>query len=393
MSILSMTDLDLAGKRVLIREDLNVPLEGTIITDDSRICRALPTIQAAIDSNAKVMLISHLGRPTAGTFDPKFSLAPVAQRLSQLLGQPVPIVRDWPDNNIKVTNGQVILFENVRFLRGEKANDPALAKKMAALCDIFVMDAFATAHRAHASTTGVSEYAPIACAGPLLLEELQNIHKVLHSPKPPVAAIVGGSKVSTKIQLLEHLLPKIDCLITGGGIANTLLKAEGVNIGTSLFEPNWVEASKDLLHKAKQNNVNIPLPIDVVVAHGMNEGIPQIKNINHITNDDMILDIGPATIKKYNEQLKRANTIIWNGPVGVFENEAFANGTRELALTIGSSKAYSIAGGGDTVAALNRFGIQGISYISTGGGAFLTMMQGEQLPAIAALEQRARQHV
>lgn len=393
MALLSMTDLNLTDKRVLIREDLNVPLQGDTITDESRIIRALPTIQAALDANAKVMIMSHLGRPTAGNFDPKYSLAPVAKRLSELLGQPVPVIRNWPGNNTEAASGQVVLFENVRFLRGEKSNDPTLAKEMAKLCDIFVMDAFATAHRAHASTAGVTEYAPIACAGPLLLEELASIKKAIGNPKSPVVAIVGGSKVSTKIQLLEQLLPKVDVLITGGGIANTLLKAQGHTIGKSLCEPNWLDASQELLKKAAKQHVTIPLPQDVVVSTDINEGVPQTKSIDQVGDDEMILDIGPNTISAYNKLLENAKTVIWNGPVGVFEVDAFANGTRELGLTIGSSTAYSLAGGGDTVAALNQFGIQGISYISTGGGAFLAMMQGEQLPAIAALEQKARQHV
>ncbi len=393
MTLLSMTDLDLTHKRVLIREDLNVPLENNVITDDTRIRRALPTIQAAIDANAKVMLMSHLGRPSAGNFDPKFSLAPVAKKLSELLGQPVPVIRDWPDSKIDVSDGQVVLFENVRFLRGEKSNDPALAKQMANLCDIYVMDAFATAHRAHASTVGIIEYAPTACAGPLLLDEVYNIQKALDDPKKTVAAIVGGSKVSTKISLLENLLPNVDYLIVGGGIANTLLAAEDINIGNSLYEKDWLEAGKDLLKKAQKHNVTLPLPVDAVVAHGLDEGIAQTKIIDNIADNDMILDIGPATIEKYQDLIEEAETIIWNGPVGVFEKEAFANGTREVALAIGCSEAFSLAGGGDTLAALSKFGIKGISYVSTGGGAFLAMAQGEQLPAITALAQRAKQHV
>ncbi len=390
-NFLTMSELDLANKRVLIREDLNVPMKDGKITNEERIERALPTIQQALKANARVMILSHLGRPEEGKFNAEFSLAPVATALSEKLKQKIPLISNWLDG-VDVKPGQAVLCENVRFNLGENDNDPELAKRMAKLCDIFVMDAFATAHRAQASTVGVAQYAPMVCAGPLLVEEVEALTKALQNPKRPLIAIVGGSKVSSKIQILESLLDKVDQLIVGGGIANTFLKAQGYKIGKSLYEPDWLETAKQFWQKAAKKNVSIPLPTDVIVA---NELSPQakasVKTLDQVADNECIFDVGPATANSYRNLMMQAGTIIWNGPVGVFEIDQFSQGTHALADAIAASSAYSLAGGGDTIAALDKFGVAAqISYISTGGGAFLEFMEGRVLPGIAILEQRAK---
>lgn len=384
-----MVDLDLTNQRVLIREDLNVPIKNGKILNQERILSALPTIEHAIKSKARVIILSHLGRPKEGDFDPELSLAPIALALSEQLKQKVELVADWLDG-VSVSPGQVVLCENVRFNLGENENDPALAKRMAALCDIFVMDAFATAHRAQASTYGVAEFAPIACAGPLLSAEIEALTLALQAPKRPLVAIVGGSKVSTKIQVLESLLDKVDQLIVGGGIANTFLKAEGYPIGRSLYEADWLTKAKQFWQKAKEKNVSIPLPVDVVVAKTLSaEAIAEVKSIKDVSDDDSIFDVGPKTAASYRDLLLHAKTIVWNGPVGVFEIEQFSHGTLALAKAIADSDAYSLAGGGDTIAALDQFSVADkISYVSTGGGAFLEFMEGRRLPGISILEKR-----
>ena len=386
-----MDDFNLSGKRVLIREDLNVPLKNGKITDDTRITAALPTIQQAIEENACVMIVSHLGRPKEGQFDEAFSLAPVGERLSELLGQEVTLVQNWL-NGIEVEPGQVVLCENIRFAIGEKSNDDSLARKMAALCDIFVNDAFATAHRAQASTYGIANYAPKVCAGPLLKTELDALGQALEKPASPMVAIVGGAKVSTKLEVLETLVDKVDQLIVGGGIANTFIKAAGFEVGNSLYEEDLVEIAIALIEKAKERGAEIPIPVDVVCAKEFSEDAEAtIKPVSEVATDDMILDLGPETVAALDEQLSSAGTIVWNGPLGVFEFDQFANGTAELAKAIAGSSAYSIAGGGDTLAAISKFGITDqVSYISTGGGAFLELLEGKELPAVAILEERAR---
>ena len=391
MDVIRMADLDLAGKRVLVREDLNVPVEDGKVASDARIRASLPTIRLALDKGAAVMLLSHLGRPTEGEFDPKYSLAPVAEHLSGLLGQPVRLERDWLDG-VEVAPGEVVLCENVRFNQGEKKDDEALARRMAALCDVFVMDAFGTAHRAQASTHGVARLAPVACAGPLLAAELEALGKALHAPARPLVAIVGGSKVSTKLTVLETLLDKVDQLIVGGGIANNFIAAAGHGVGKSLYEPDLLEDTRALVAKARERGAEIPLPEDVVVAQGLETHHEvALRPITEVRPEEMILDVGPATSRAYGEILARAGTIVWNGPVGVFEDERFAAGTRALAEAVAASEAFSIAGGGDTLAALDAFGLTGkISYVSTGGGAFLEFIEGRTLPAVAMLEQRAR---
>ncbi len=391
MKFLKMKDLDLKNKRVLIREDLNVPMDKGRITHDERIERALPTIRYAIEAGARIMVLSHLGRPTEGAYDPELSLAPVAEALSKALSQKVELWDHWLDSNDIPEPGQVVLCENVRFLSGEKSNDAVLAKRMAEKCDVFVMDAFATAHRKEASTYGVAEFAKIACAGPLLETEVEALTTAFTHPKRPLVAIVGGSKVSTKIQLLESLIQQVDQLIVGGGIANTLLAAAGFNIGQSLFEPDWVEPSKRLLKLAEERGVKIPLAVDVVVAREFSETSPaETKSIESISSEDRIFDIGPSTIQQYLPIIAEAGTIIWNGPVGIFEWEAFSEGTRALALAIAKSSAFSVAGGGDTLAALDKFKVhQDISYVSTGGGAFLEFIENGSLPAIDILVKRA----
>jgi len=391
VNYLRMETLDLAGKRVLIREDLNVPVSHGRVTSDARIRAALPTIRLALDKGAAVLLLSHLGRPVEGQYDPQFSLQPVAERLSELLGQPVRLQRDWL-GGVDVKIGEVVLCENVRFNPGEKKNDTALAASMARLCDVFVMDAFGTAHRAQASTEGVIREAPLACAGPLLSRELDALQKALQEPDRPMLAVVGGSKVSTKLSVLETLLDKVDELIVGGGIANTFIAASGYGVGKSLYEPELIHEAQRLIQKAHASGGSIPIPRDVVVARAFAaDARPLVRNVDEVGADEMILDIGPLTAIEYAEVIAGAGTIIWNGPVGVFEFPAFAAGTRALAEAIERSDAFSIAGGGDTLAAIDEFGVTDeISYISTGGGAFLEFVEGKALPAVVALEAVAR---
>lgn len=390
MTIIKMTDLDLKGKRVLIREDLNVPIADGVVTSDARIRAALPTIQHARDQGAKVMLMSHLGRPEEGVYAEEFSLAPVAERLTELLGVKVRLEKDWLDG-IELEDGEVVLCENVRFNKGEKKNDDALAKKMAALCDVFVMDAFGTAHRAEASTHGVARFAKVACAGPLLVSELEALERALEKPARPLVAIVAGSKVSTKLTVLEALLAKVDKLIVGGGIANTFLAATGVNVGKSLYEADMLDIARRLMEQARSRGAEIPLPTDVVVAREIAATAhADVRSIHDVGPAEMILDIGPDTAERFSAMLQTAGTIIWNGPVGVFEYDQFGEGTRAIANAIARSKAFSLAGGGDTLAAIEKYGVaDGISYISTGGGAFLEFVEGKTLPAVAVLEARA----
>jgi len=385
-----MTDLDLRDKRVLIREDLNVPVQNQQVTSDARIRASLPTIEAARRAEARVLVMSHLGRPDEGVYDPEFSLAPVAARLSELLGVKVRLVRDWL-GGAECGTGEVVLLENVRFNVGEKKNSDELARRMAALCDVYVMDAFATAHRAEASTHGVAKHAPIACAGPLLINELEALEKALGAPKRPLVAIVGGSKVSTKLTVLENLLGKVDRLIVGGGIANTFLAAAGHPIGKSLHEADMIGVARELLAQSRTSKVDIPLPTDVVVAKEFAPSAEaDVKAVGDVEATDMILDIGPDTADSFAGALKGAGTIVWNGPVGVFEFDQFGEGTRILAQAIASSPAFSIAGGGDTIAAIEKYGVsEDITYISTAGGAFLEFLEGKKLPAVDVLERRA----
>ncbi len=392
MRVIKMTDLDLASKRVLIREDLNVPVKEGAVGDDTRIRAALPTIEPAMKAGAKVMLMSHLGRPEEGVFDEKYSLWPVATHLSGLIGKKVTLIRDWLDAPVELAEGDVVMFENVRFNEGEKKDDAGLARKMAALCDVFVMDAFGTAHRAQASTHGVARYAPIACAGPLLVTELDALGRALDSPARPMVAIVGGAKVSGKLEVLEQLSGKVDRLIVGGGIANTFIAAAGYNVGKSLYEPDLIAAARRLGDQAKGRGAEIPVPVDVVCGKEFSQSAAaETKDVAAVADDDMIFDIGPATTAQFEEMLKGGGTIVWNGPVGVFEFDQFGEGTRRLALAIAGSPAFSIAGGGDTLAAITKYGIADkISYISTGGGAFLEFLQGKELPAVAILEERAK---
>ena len=391
MSIIRMQDLDLAGKRVLVRVDFNVPLKDGAISDDTRIRASLPGIRQALSAGARLMLMSHLGRPTEGTFDEANSLAPVARRLSELLGgQAVPLVRHWLEEEISVEPGQVVMFENVRFNPGEKKDDETLSRRMASLCDIFVMDAFGTAHRAEASTHGVARFAPVACAGPLLAAELDALGRALKDPARPLVAIVAGSKVSTKLTVLSTLSQKVDQLIVGGGIANTFLLAAGKKIGKSLAEPDLVEEARKIIDSARARGGNVPIPVDVVVAKTFSDSAAAtLKSVDDVADDDMILDIGPQTAAQLAKILKEAGTIVWNGPVGVFEFDQFGEGTKTLALAIADSNAFSIAGGGDTLAAVAKYGIaERISYISTGGGAFLEFLEGRELPAVRVLESR-----
>jgi phosphoglycerate kinase len=389
MSVIRMTDLDLSGKRVLIREDLNVPVADGVVTSDARIQAALPTIEAALAAGAAVMLVSHLGRPTEGQPDAQFSLRPVADRLGEMLGREVPLVDDWIEG-VDVEPGQVVLLENVRFLAGEKACDEGLSRKMAALCDVFVMDAFGTAHRAQASTYGVAEYAPVACAGPLLARELEALGQALTEPARPFVAIVGGSKVSTKLHVLDALAGMVDTLIVGGGIANTFIAAAGHKVGKSLHEADMLDTARKLA-AGGEGRAEIPVPDDVVVASEFSaDAMPSTRPVDAVGDDELILDIGPATAERFAAILAGAGTIIWNGPVGVFEFDAFGDGTRALAEAIAASGAFSVAGGGDTLAAINKYGVADrISYISTGGGAFLEFVEGKKLPAVAMLEKRA----
>ncbi|WP_421867542.1 phosphoglycerate kinase [Motiliproteus sp.] len=384
MTVLKMTELDLSGKRVLIREDLNVPVKEGKVTSDARIRAALPTIEHALQAGAKVMLMSHLGRPSEGEYNPDFSLAPVAAHLGELLGREVSLVQDWL--NGFESDSDLLLLENVRFNSGEKKNDDALAKQMAELCDIFVMDAFGTAHRAQASTHGVAKFAPIACAGPLLANELDALARALDNPARPMAAIVGGSKVSTKLTVLESLSDKVDQLIVGGGIANTFLAAAGHPVGKSLYEADLIDQAKALMAKT-----SIPMPTDVVVATEFSESATAtVKKVDEVADDDMILDIGPESAANLAKLMGEAQTVIWNGPVGVFEFDQFGEGTKTLSLAIAESDAFSIAGGGDTLAAVDKYQItEQVSYISTGGGAFLEFVEGKKLPAVEILEQRA----
>jgi phosphoglycerate kinase len=385
-----MADLALAGKRVLIREDLNVPVSNGVVTSDARIRAALPTLRQAMAAGAKVFVMSHLGRPEEGVYDEQFSLAPVAKRLAELLGQPVPLHKDWLAG-LDCPPGQMILCENVRFNKGEKKDRDDLARAMAALCDVFVMDAFGTAHRAEASTHGVARFAPIACAGPLLAGELEALEKALQRPARPLVAIVAGSKVSTKLTVLESLLAKVDQLIVGGGIANTFLAATGVAVGKSLHEANMLDTARKLLAQARDRGAAIPLPTDVVVGTEFAATAKaQVRAVGDVRPDELILDIGPQTARHLAALLQRAGTILWNGPVGVFEFDQFGEGTRTLARAIADSKAFSLAGGGDTLAAIEKYDVEkGISYISTGGGAFLEFVEGKTLPAVAILEERS----
>ena len=389
LRVLRMTDVDLRGKRVLIREDLNVPVKNGVVTSDARIRASLPTIRAAHTAGARVILMSHLGRPEEGVPAEEFSLAPVAARLAELLGLKVRFEREWLDG-VACEPGEIVLVENVRFNKGEKKNKDELAQKMAKLCDVYVMDAFATAHRAEASTHGVAKFAPIACAGPLLTGELEALEKALGNPKRPLVAIVGGSKVSTKLTVLENLLGKVDKLIVGGGIANTFLAAAGRPIGKSLYEADMVDIARALLERSKASGVEIPLPTDVVVAKEFAASAEaDVKPVVDVAADEMILDIGPDTAERFAAALGGAGTVVWNGPVGVFEFDQFGEGTRVLAQAVARSPAFSIAGGGDTIAAIEKYGVgQDISYISTAGGAFLEFLEGKTLPAVEVLEER-----
>lgn len=392
MSVTRMSDLDLHGKRVLIREDLNVPVKDGAITSTQRLDASLPTIRAAKDAGARVMVLSHLGRPKEGQFDPESSLAPVAEWLGNQLGGKVRLVRDYLDG-VDVAEGEVVVLENCRMNVGEGADDEALSRKYAALCDVFVMDAFGTAHRAQASTHGVIRFAPVAAAGPLLSAELDALGKALEAPARPLLAIVAGSKVSTKLTLLENLAGKIDQLIVGGGIANTFIAAAGHKVGKSLYEADLLDAARKVMADAKARGADVPVPTDVVVADKFSaDAKATVKSVAEVGDDDLILDIGPETSARYAQMIAKAGTVVWNGPVGVFEFDAFGKGTETLARAIASSKAFSIAGGGDTLAAVDKYGIEkDVSYISTGGGAFLEFLEGKELPAVAALKARAGQ--
>jgi phosphoglycerate kinase len=390
MTILRMTDLDLSGRRVLIRQDLNVPIADGRVTSDQRIRASLPTLQLALAKGAAVMVTSHLGRPQEGVWTAADSLAPVAERLGELLGRPVTLLRDWADG-VDVAPGQLVLLENCRMNPGEGKDDETLARKYAALCDVFVMDAFGTAHRAQASTHGAIRYAPIACGGPLLMAELDALAKALEQPARPLVAIVGGSKVSTKLELLANLVGRVDQLIVGGGIANTFIRAVGHGVGRSLCEDELLDTARQIIDDAKARGADIPIPTDVVVAAEFSADAPAtVKPVAEVAEDDMILDIGPDTAARYAAMIEQAGSVLWNGPVGVFEFDAFGHGTETLARAIAGSSAFSIAGGGDTLAAVDKYGVaDGISYISTGGGAFLEFCEGKELPAVAALKARA----
>jgi phosphoglycerate kinase len=392
MNFIKLTDVNVAGKRVLIRADLNVPVKDGKVTSDQRIRASLPSIEHALKQGARVMLMSHLGRPEEGLYSEENSLAPVAQVLSTLLNRRVPLVKDYLDKAPALGNGDLALFENVRFNKGEKKNKEELARKYAGLCDVFVMDAFGTAHRAEASTYGVGIYAPVSCAGILLAQELEALGKALANPMRPLVAIVAGSKVSTKLTVLENLAKVVDQLIVGGGIANTFIAAAGYKVGKSLCEANLIATAKSLMNSAKARSADIPVPTDVVVAKEFSEtATASTKKIGEVTDDDMILDLGPETSARLADMLKKAGTIVWNGPIGVFEIDQFGHGTRILAQAIAESPAFSIAGGGDTLAAIDKYGIADkISYISTGGGAFLEFLEGKKLPAVDMLEARAK---
>ncbi|HNR91835.1 MAG TPA: phosphoglycerate kinase [Dokdonella sp.] len=389
MPIVRMSDLDLANRRVLIRQDLNVPIEDGRITSEQRITASLPTLKLALEKGATVLLMSHLGRPKEGVWSAEDSLAPVAARLGELLGREVPLVRDWVDG-VEVVPGSIVLLENCRMNVGEGKDDENLSKKYAALCDVFVMDAFGTAHRAQASTHGVIRQAKVAAGGPLLMAELDALGRALEHPARPLLAIVAGSKVSTKLSLLENLVGKVDQLIVGGGIANTFLAAAGHPVGKSLCEPDLIDTARRIVAAAHARGSDVPLPDDVVVATQFKADAPAtVKNVTDVAADDMILDIGPRTSARYAELVAKAGTVVWNGPVGVFEFDAFGHGTETLARAIAASDAFSIAGGGDTLAAVDKYGIaDAVSYISTGGGAFLEFLEGKELPAVAALAAR-----
>jgi phosphoglycerate kinase len=390
MSVVRMSDLDLADQRVLIREDLNVPIDNGRITSETRILAALPTIRLALDKGAAVMVTSHLGRPKEGQWTEEDSLSVVAARLGELLGREVPLLRDWLDG-VDVKPGQLVLLENCRMNVGEAKDDEALSKKYAALCDVYVMDAFGTAHRAQASTHGAIRFAKVAAGGPLLMAELDALAKALDKPARPLLAIVAGSKVSTKLTLLENLVGKVDQLIVGGGIANTFIAAVGHEIGKSLFEADLIGTARKIIADAKARGAEVPIPSDVVVAPAFAADAPAtVKKVEEVGGEDMILDIGPQTAQRYAELIAKAGTVVWNGPVGVFEFDAFGHGTRTLAEAIAASDAFSIAGGGDTLAAIEKYGVADrVSYISTGGGAFLEFLEGKELPAVAALKARA----
>jgi phosphoglycerate kinase len=390
MSVISMADLDLAGKRVLIRQDLNVPVQNGEVSSDQRIRASMPTIRRCIESGARLIIMSHLGRPAEGAAEDQYSLKPVADYLSAALGKNVRLISDYLQKPPVVSDGEVVLLENVRFNPGEKTDDEALSRQYAGLCDIYVMDAFGTAHRAQASTHGVGLFAPVACAGPLLIAELEALEQALENPQRPVVAIVGGSKVSSKLTVLDTLLQTVDLLIPGGGIANTFIAACGYNVGKSLVEEDLIPEARRLIEVAGAAGKEIPIPVDVVCGKEFSsETQAVVKAVDAVTDDDMIFDIGPQTVARYAQMMQSAATIIWNGPVGVFEFDQFGEGTRILAQAIASSSAFSIAGGGDTLAAVDKYGISGqISYISTGGGAFLEFLEGKQLPAVTMLEAR-----
>ncbi len=390
MSVIKMTDLDLRGKRVVIRQDLNVPVKDGVITSDQRIKASLPAIRFCIDAGARLMIMSHLGRPAEGEFEARYSLQPVADYLTNSLGREIRLVSDYLHNAPDISDGDVVLLENVRFNKGEKANDEVLSQQYAGLCDVYVMDAFGTAHRAQASTHGAGTFADVACAGPLLAGEFDALAKALDNPKRPMVAIVGGSKVSTKLTVLESLSKIVDQLIPGGGIANTFIAAAGYNVGKSLVEVDLIPEAKRLIEQAQAEGKEIPVPTDVVCGKEFSEQAEAvIKSVSDVADDDMIFDIGPITAARFAEILQQSATVVWNGPVGVFEFDQFGEGTRTLALAIAASNAFSIAGGGDTLAAVDKYGIADqVSYISTGGGAFLEFLEGKQLPAVTMLEQR-----
>jgi len=392
MSFIKLTDLDLTGKRVLIRADLNVPVKDGKVTSDARIAASMPTIEHCAKAGAKVMVMSHRGRPEEGKADEENSMAPIAADMSAKMGKEVRLIKEYLDGGFDVAEGEVVLLENVRFNAGEKKDDEALAKKYAALCDVYVMDAFGTAHRAQASTHGAGKFAPAACAGLLLAEELDALNKALANPARPMVAIVGGSKVSTKLTVLEALSTKVDQLIVGGGIANTFIAASGYNVGKSLYEADLIDEAKRLMEAAKAKGGSIPVPVDVVVGKEFSESAEAtIKKVDEVADDDMIFDVGPETAGQYAEMLKNAGTIVWNGPVGVFEFDQFGEGTKAMGMAIADSNGFSIAGGGDTIAAIQKYDIYDrVSYISTAGGAFLEFLEGKTLPAVAMLEERAK---
>ena len=391
MNVIKMTDLDLRGKRVLVRADLNVPVKDGRVTSDARISASMPTFRHALDQGARVMVVSHLGRPTEGEYSEENSLRPVAEDLSAKLGRPVRLIRDWVDGGFEVAEGELVLLENVRFNRGEKKNLDETAKKYSALCDVFVMDAFGTAHRAEGSTHGVARFAPVACAGILLTRELDALQQALAHPARPMVAIVGGSKVSTKLTVLEALSEKVDQLVVGGGMGNTFLKASGKNVGKSLCEDDLVPVARDLMKKMSARGATIPVAVDVVVGKNLDAAEPAVvKDAGAVADDDMILDIGPRSARELADIILAAGTVVWNGPVGVFEFDQFGAGTRTIAEAIAATRAFTLAGGGDTIAAIQKYGIYDkVSYISTAGGAFLEFLEGKKLPAVAILEERA----